>query len=342
MENETLVIESPDSIKSIEVKDGKAHVGAYALRFSGPEQKDLQGEYFTPKTYLGSRKGDGVDVLFNHGQAPTKAFEEICDRVFTAAKSTVDAVGVFVEHVLDLADQYEAAIATLCSQGKLKWSSGATSHMVKRAKSGEIIRWPIAEFSYTPTPAEPRLPAIAPLKSVTVDEEMVTEISEAWKANVLNFGNNLPPKVEKVDKETSSMTDAEKSAFEEKVRTELKNANEIEMAELRKNLEESTKAQVEARIKDISEILVIGDKFSATKEAREYVVGGKSLAEFKDFVLEKFAKSIAVETAASADSTSAKGLLDQMEAIKDPAERTEFYKKHEAEIKAANRELKSK
>src|SRR5438046_1556172 len=132
-DNETLVIGSAEPIKSIEVKDGKARVGAYAIRFSGPLEKDLQGEYFTPKTYFGSRKGDGADVLFNHGQAPTKAFDEICGRVFAAAKATMDEIGVFVEHCLDLADEYEKAIADLCLAGKLKWSSGATSHMVKRA-----------------------------------------------------------------------------------------------------------------------------------------------------------------------------------------------------------------
>src|SRR6266496_5035242 len=110
MDSETLVIGASEPIKSIEVKDGKARVGAYAIRFSGADEKDLQGEFFTSKTYFGSRNGDGADVMFNHGSAPTKAFEEICSRVFTAAKATLDGVGVFVEHVLDLADEYEAAI----------------------------------------------------------------------------------------------------------------------------------------------------------------------------------------------------------------------------------------
>src|SRR5258708_6917704 len=142
----TLVFESPEAIKSIEVKDGKATVGAYAIRFSGPDQKDLTGEFFTAKTYLGAHQGDGVDVLFNHGIAPTKAFADVCNLVMSAAKSSVDAVGVFVRHVLDLSNEYESAIAELCSAGKLKWSSGATSHMVRRTEAGEIKRWPIAEF----------------------------------------------------------------------------------------------------------------------------------------------------------------------------------------------------
>ena len=64
-ESEMLVIDSADSIKSIEIKDGKARVGAYAIRFSGPDQKDLQGEFFTAKTHFGSRIGDGADSSAN-------------------------------------------------------------------------------------------------------------------------------------------------------------------------------------------------------------------------------------------------------------------------------------
>ena len=64
-ESEMLVIDSADSIKSIEIKDGKARVGAYAIRFSGPDQKDLHGEFFTAKTYFGSRIGDGADSSAN-------------------------------------------------------------------------------------------------------------------------------------------------------------------------------------------------------------------------------------------------------------------------------------
>jgi hypothetical protein len=196
-EDNTLVIDSADPIKAIEIKDGKAIVGAYAVRFATADERDLQGEYFTPETYFGSRKGDGADVLFNHGYPPTKAFSEVCDRILGVAKTTLDNVGLFVQSVLDLADEYEAAIAKLVAAGKLKWSSGATTHMVKRSQDGQILRWPIAEFSYTPTPAEPRLPAIAPLKSVALDEGQIAAISAAFDEAIkavwtTSYINDLP------------------------------------------------------------------------------------------------------------------------------------------------------
>ena len=56
----SLSTESPICIGSeplkalAEAKDGKLRVGAYAIRFSGPEENDLQGGYFTPATDFGA------------------------------------------------------------------------------------------------------------------------------------------------------------------------------------------------------------------------------------------------------------------------------------------------
>lgn len=42
-------------------------MGACAIRFSGPDEKDLSGEYFTEATDFGPRNGDGAATLFHHG-----------------------------------------------------------------------------------------------------------------------------------------------------------------------------------------------------------------------------------------------------------------------------------
>jgi hypothetical protein len=67
--------------------------------------------------------------------------------------------GLWYEAQLDMADEYGKMIAKLCKQGKMGFSSGAAAHMVERKSMGtaaEITRWPIAEASITPTPAEYR------------------------------------------------------------------------------------------------------------------------------------------------------------------------------------------
>jgi hypothetical protein len=293
MESETLVIDSNEPIKSIEVKDGKATVGAYAIRFSGPDQKDLVGEYFTSQTYFGSHQGDGADVLFNHGFAPTKAFDAICNRIFSAAKATIDEVGVFVEHVLELSDEYEAAIAKLVASGKLKWSSGTASHLAKKTATGEIQRWPIAEFSYTPTPAEPRLPAISPLKSMAIDQKSVAAIAEILKPEKETESPPEPkPKPKENDSDNTQVDNPPKPEpptheimdpeIQEKIDAEVK----ARVEKFQKD-QETIKAEVERRDREVREMYAIGDKFGKRDEASRFVLENKSLAEFQKFILDR-------------------------------------------------------
>ena len=151
---------------AIKALDENGKIGGYLVRFSDDgSQKDLAGEYFTSKTFLGSRDGDGVDTMFHHGQPiPVKSkltkaaaaeIKALQDHVFAPVKTKRDTIGIFAETVLDMADEYEKAVFGLVKAGKLGWSSGAVSHLVKKSSDGQIKRWPIGEASITPTPCEP-------------------------------------------------------------------------------------------------------------------------------------------------------------------------------------------
>lgn len=153
------------AVKAIEDEPGK--VGGYLVLFTDAAQKDLDGEYFTKSTYFGARAGDGVDVLFHHGRrmpnvlrlpAAQKAkVDAFSDHIFSQpVKTKTDEIGIWAETVLNLADEYEKAVYDLVAAGKMSWSSGAVSHLVKKEPDGKITRWPIGEASLTPTPAQPR------------------------------------------------------------------------------------------------------------------------------------------------------------------------------------------
>lgn len=153
------------AVKAIEDEPGK--VGGYLVMFTDASQKDLDGEYFTKSTYFGARAGDGVDVMFHHGRkmpnvmrlpAAQKAkVDAFSDHIFSQpVKTKTDEVGIWAETVLNLADEYEKAVYDLVAAGKMSWSSGAVSHLVKKEPDGKITRWPIGEASLTPTPAQPR------------------------------------------------------------------------------------------------------------------------------------------------------------------------------------------
>jgi hypothetical protein len=99
-----------------------------------------------------------------------------------------------------MADEYGSMIAKLCKQGKMGFSSGAAGHLVERKSMGgaaEITRWPIAEASITPTPAEYRN-SVKTLKEyygmepmMDMEEEMVMapmpeQSPEEYAASVFN------------------------------------------------------------------------------------------------------------------------------------------------------------
>lgn len=141
-----------DAVKAM----GGGRVGGYLVRFSTAADPDLAGEYFTKSTYYGPRAGDGADMLFNHSFPIKAEFAGLADHIFRPITTKADEIGIWAEAVLDLANSYEKKVYELARDGKLGWSSGAPGHMVRRKSDGEITRWPIAEGSLTPTPAEPR------------------------------------------------------------------------------------------------------------------------------------------------------------------------------------------
>lgn len=180
-----------DTLKAL---DDKGRVGGYSVRFTDSAHRDLSGEYFTKNTYFGAHQGDGVDVLFHHGQPlyttrrmtekQKQTLESFRNHIFTdTAKTKKDDIGLFTEVVLDMADEYERAIFGLVKATKLGWSSGSSWHTVKRTDDGEITRWPIIEISLTPTPAEPlnravTLKAIESLKFVPLDDDAEDDFDE--------------------------------------------------------------------------------------------------------------------------------------------------------------------
>jgi len=130
---------------------GNGKLGGYLVRFTTEAQPDLQGDYFTKDTELGTFTD--LPVLYHHGADKT-----IGKRVIGRGTIKQDAIGLWVEAQLAMRDEYEKEIYALAEKGALGWSSGAVSHLVEREYKSEKIAWVktwwIAEASLTPTPAE--------------------------------------------------------------------------------------------------------------------------------------------------------------------------------------------
>ena len=144
----------PDAIKS----DRLGYVKGYLVRFGDTKTADLEGDYFTRSTDYGFPMTEGkrvpLNVYYHHGMD-----QMVGKKSIGTGYVKMDDTGLWYEAQLDLADEYGSMIAKLCKQGKMGFSSGAAAHLVERKSMGgaaEITRWPIAEASITPTPAEYR------------------------------------------------------------------------------------------------------------------------------------------------------------------------------------------
>jgi phage head maturation protease len=149
-----LLTSSVDGIKS----DRLGYVKGYLVRFGDTKTSDLEGDFFTPQTDYGFPVAKGqrvpLNVYYHHGMDAAVGKKSI-----GTGFVKMDDTGLWYEAQLDMADEYGSMIAKLCKQGKMGFSSGAAGHLVERKSMGgaaEITRWPIAEASITPTPAEYR------------------------------------------------------------------------------------------------------------------------------------------------------------------------------------------
>ena len=161
---------------------GNGKLGGYLVRFTDESQPDLQGDYFTKDSELGSFVT--LPVLYHHGADKT-----IGKRVIGNGTIKQDAIGLWVEAQLAMRDEYEKEIYALAEKGALGWSSGAVSHLVEREYKTEKVAWVktwwIAEASLTPTPAEARNEAIT-IKGIAQAEPKEAQTASAMPEQTIS------------------------------------------------------------------------------------------------------------------------------------------------------------
>lgn len=197
-------------IKALEATPTEAKIGGYLVVWGSPEQRDTHGEYFTQNTDLGLDWYKDRPVLYHHGLDETVK----ADPIGTVIKLVKDEIGVWAEAILDLTKPYASAVLKMIKRGLLGWSSGSMPHLVHTNNDGQIVKWPIAEASLTPTPAEPHRTAVQAIRAAiktleentsALDTEVTdepkepmakVETSESEVDSALNESNelNLKPK----------------------------------------------------------------------------------------------------------------------------------------------------
>lgn len=147
------------TLKTLNTTEGR--IGGYLIVWGNPQQRDLQGEYFTPETELALDWYAQRPVLYHHGlDGALKAAV-----IGTIDTLKLDTTGLWAEAQLDLRKRYVRTVLKLVENGILGWSSGSLPHLVDVADDGHIRRWPLIEGSLTPAPAEPRRTDVQTIKS---------------------------------------------------------------------------------------------------------------------------------------------------------------------------------
>ncbi len=184
------------AVKALGETDTHYLVGGYGVVWGG---KDLVGEHFTKSTDFWFEKLTRTHaIMYHHGQ------DKAIKRVDIGRVSAImpDDIGLWVESQLEKAKSYVAGVMKLIEKGALGYSSGAVNHLIDKAADGEIKTWPIAEFSLTPTPCEPRTLGVQALRSIAELEPAVKAYlpqeggepsADATKADDTDTSDNAPP-----------------------------------------------------------------------------------------------------------------------------------------------------
>jgi hypothetical protein len=130
---------------------GTAKWKVLAIPFGGPLKggKDLDGEFFSPRTDPKPGWFKERPTLFHHGQDETIGDEDV--GIEGELKKEDD--GWWAPLWLDRQSRYFAQLDALIRAGKMYGSSGSMPHLVKIAKDGEILVWPHIEQTLTLTPS---------------------------------------------------------------------------------------------------------------------------------------------------------------------------------------------
>lgn len=184
-----ILINFGGSVKAL----GNGRIGGHLVTFGDESTPDLSkyGDFFEAATDYDAEDGQKLTTYFHHGLDETIGVKKL-----GKVEIKTDDVGIWAEGVLAMRDDYEREIYKMVEAGKLSWSSGATTHLVRREKiagksAHRVTYWPLSEASLTPTPADYRNTVVA-IKSVDFGKNVYTALLKGEKPTAEAKGVLLP------------------------------------------------------------------------------------------------------------------------------------------------------
>lgn len=278
-------------------------IGGYLVMFGDPDNRDLQGEFFTPDTDFKLDWFDKRPVLYQHGLDNTMKSTRIGEIV----DLRMDNIGLWAEAQLDLRNAYVQKVWELAQRGTFGWSSGSLSHLVN-VKGMQIKAWPLIEGSITPTPADPRtLVGIQPLKAlidlVEIAKESTTKVQNDDQTQDVE---ELPLKADDVEAAAiEPIEDSEDMTYEQ--------ALKIAQTLLSKLGQEMPEAELEAFVKSIMDGADDPSEPENMADAREQAA--KMVGEITTAITSWMAKQEQEAAIERETERAAKSLLDSAKPV---------------------------
>ena len=168
-----------ETLKAERLSNAKWRV--LAIPFGGPFKggKDLDGEYFSPRTDIKAEWFSERPVIWHHGA--DSALKDTS--LGTEDDLRRERDGWWATVWLDRSNRYWEQINSLLTAGKAFGSSGALGHLVRKASDGEILTWPHIEQTLTTMPIN-FFSRVVPAKAVDdfnlagIPADLISELSD--------------------------------------------------------------------------------------------------------------------------------------------------------------------
>jgi hypothetical protein len=181
---------APTPVKATLVSDD--HFRLLAIPFGGPlGGKDLDGEFFSPRTDIKPDWFAERPVLWHHGQD-----DYMTDTVIGKATDlTREEDGWWVDVWIKAGEKRAELVKRLAQKAPIYGSSGTIGYLRKATKAGEILVWPYVEQTLTTSPQN-ALSVTKPAKAWLDDfDDAHIPVHDALKAvltDIDNLGADLP------------------------------------------------------------------------------------------------------------------------------------------------------
>ena len=322
-------------IRAVKSDSGEWEIEILGIPFGSPSERDSDGEFFTAQTKLHLDKFPTPPLVFFHGFNDQKQPDAKPIYVGKTTSYEVKPDGVWFRGVLDKAIAQAKAVWEAAQTGMARASSGSISHLVRKARDGHLLEWPVAELSVFDTyngknPANRRAVVMPVMKAVYEQAGLILPDDiegESSETNDIEAGDGLSSSGVAADSQQREVINSIKSEDKTMTPEEIQKlvadgvASALKAEQDKRTADEAQKqavaAQVEAAIKSVKDeaaAQVAAAKAEAAEARRlpggneaPYVAKFENLWKYDNLSIPDMAVTIGILDAAKAIGRSRHG-----------------------------------